>query len=548
MAAGADGAAAGGGGAGGAAASRRRPASAIASRAISAHQHAADHGSHATSGAAAAPPAAPAGRSRRAPAAASSGTRGRRPRPPAPGCPARASSTSTASSPTLRWGASRAGPACRPRSCRAGLPRRARSPAASSASTAGRASNRRGPKQVCSPVWQAGPGRRARASAACRRRSRTRSTRTSIVLPEVAPFCHSSSRDREWKCARPVARVASSASCVRPGHHQHVAAAGVLDDAGDQLPPARASDPDRQAARRHLPLHLVRSCDVPSWKIDAASAAEAPASSAAAMSAGPPAPPEAITGTRDRAADRPQQLEVVAAHACRRCRCWSPAARRRRARPPRRPRPPRRGRSAGGRRWRRPASRRCRRAASIATTTHWLPNRVGQLGDQLGPVERRGVDADLVGAGQQQLAGLADPDETPPPTHSGTSTGSAARSTARSSAAPVLVAGRDVQPHDLVGALRGVALGRVDRVAAVAQRLEVDALHQPAAADVQAGDDRAYAASHALQHPRGRSAPLFSGWNWTPAEPAATHHASAPRGRRSRSRAATTPIGRRRTA
>ena len=37
---------------------------------------------------------------------------------------------------------------------------------------------------------------------------------------------------------------------------------------------------------------------VPSWKIDAASAAEAPASSAAAMSAGRPAPPEAITGTR----------------------------------------------------------------------------------------------------------------------------------------------------------------------------------------------------------------------------------------------------------
>jgi hypothetical protein len=37
---------------------------------------------------------------------------------------------------------------------------------------------------------------------------------------------------------------------------------------------------------------------VPSWKIDAASAAEAPVSSAAVMSAGCPAPPEAITGTR----------------------------------------------------------------------------------------------------------------------------------------------------------------------------------------------------------------------------------------------------------
>ena len=35
---------------------------------------------------------------------------------------------------------------------------------------------------------------------------------TASTLPEVSPFFHSRPREREWKCAEPVARVAASAS------------------------------------------------------------------------------------------------------------------------------------------------------------------------------------------------------------------------------------------------------------------------------------------------------------------------------------------------
>ena len=44
----------------------------------------------------------------------------------------------------------------------------------------------------------------------------------------------------------------------------------------------------------------------------------------------------------------------------------------------------------------------------MATTTHWAPNSVGDLGDQLGPLDRGGVDRHLVGPGPQQAAGVVD--------------------------------------------------------------------------------------------------------------------------------------------
>ena len=49
--------------------------------------------------------------------------------------------------------------------------------------------------------------------------------------------------------------------------------------------------------------------------------------------------------------------------------------------------------------------------------------------------------------------------------------------------------GRDVEEHQLGGALRVVAGGGLDGVARVAQRHEAHALHDPAAVDVEAGDD-----------------------------------------------------------
>jgi hypothetical protein len=46
--------------------------------------------------------------------------------------------------------------------------------------------------------------------------------------------------------------------------------------------------------------------------------------------------------------------------------------------------------------------------ASIATTMHWLPNFSAASRTNSGPRHRRGVDRDLVGAGQQQAADILD--------------------------------------------------------------------------------------------------------------------------------------------
>ena len=51
------------------------------------------------------------------------------------------------------------------------------------------------------------------------------------------------------------------------------------------------------------------------------------------------------------------------------------------------------------------------------------------------------------------------------------------------------VAGADVEEDQLVGALLLVAARHLDRIAGVAQVEEVDALDDPAAVDVQTGDD-----------------------------------------------------------
>ena len=80
---------------------------------------------------------------------------------------------------------------------------------------------------------------------------------------------------------------------VHVGEHEHPAGVGVLDDARQER---AVGDAQRRIGRPHAATSCFTSATVasPSWKIDAASAACAPAASAAAMSAGPPAPPEAI--------------------------------------------------------------------------------------------------------------------------------------------------------------------------------------------------------------------------------------------------------------
>ena len=59
---------------------------------------------------------------------------------------------------------------------------------------------------------------------------------------------------------------------------------------------------------------------------------------------------------------------------------------------------------------------------------HLVAEPVGDLGDDLGPGDRGGVDADLVGAGSQQPVDVLGV-RTPPPTVSGMKTWSAVRPT-----------------------------------------------------------------------------------------------------------------------
>ena len=78
---------------------------------------------------------------------------------------------------------------------------------------------------------------------------------------------------------------------------------------------------------------------------------------------------------------------------------------------------------------------------------------------------------------------------TPPPTVSGMKTCSAVRRDHVVGRLAVAADGGDVQEGQLVGALRVVAPGQLDRVAGVAQADEVDALDHPPGVDVEAGDD-----------------------------------------------------------
>ena len=89
---------------------------------------------------------------------------------------------------------------------------------------------------------------------------------------------------------------------------------------------------------------------------------------------------------------------------------------------------------------------------------------------------------------------------TPPPTVSGTNARRAVRSTT-SSSVPRRSGGGDVEEHELVGALAGVALGQLGRIALVDEVDEARALDDAAIGDVEAGDDPA--AEHQDATPAG---------------------------------------------
>ena len=146
----------------------------------------------------------------------------------------------------------------------------------------------------------------------------------------------------------------------------------------------------RRIGRPHAATSCFTSATVasPSWKIDAASAACAPAASAAAMSAGPPAPPEAMTGTRTAAVTAAIRLEVVSGVAAvgvdARDEQLAGAALDRLARPLDRVAA---GGAAAGRGVRLPAAVRARRVDGHHDALGAEAG--GELRHELGPVERR---------------------------------------------------------------------------------------------------------------------------------------------------------------
>ena len=119
---------------------------------------------------------------------------------------------------------------------------------------------------------------------------------------------------------------------------------------------------------------------------------------------------------------------------------------------------------------------------------HLRTEPVGGLGDQLGPRDRRRVDADLVGSRAQQPVDVVDGAHPAPDGERDEDLlGRAGDDVVHRRA--VAAARRDVEEGQLVGALLAVAAGELDGVAGVPQVLEVDALDDPTVVDVEARDD-----------------------------------------------------------
>ena len=126
--------------------------------------------------------------------------------------------------------------------------------------------------------------------------------------------------------------------------------------------------------------------------------------------------------------------------------------------------------------------------ASIATTTHWLPNFSAAARTKRAVGDGGRIDRGLVGAGEQQVADVVERAHAAADRqrHEADFGGAAHDVDQR---AAVLVAGGDVEEAQFVGAGLVVGDGAFDRIAGVAQVDEIDALDDAAVLDVEAGDD-----------------------------------------------------------
>ena len=111
-----------------------------------------------------------------------------------------------------------------------------------------------------------------------------------------------------------------------------------------------------------------------------------------------------------------------------------------------------------------------------------------RLLDEGAPLDRRGVDRHLVGAGREQRADVLDRAHAAADGERHEAGFGRAPHHVEDGAA-VFVARGDVEEAQLVGAGRVIGDGRFDRIAGVAQIDEIDALDDAAVFHVEAGND-----------------------------------------------------------
>ncbi len=221
----------------------------------------------------------------------------------------------------------------------------------------------------------------------------------------------------------------------------------------------------------------------------AARTASAPASTAGGKSVAVPAPPGGDDGDRHGRADQPDQVEVeaglraVGVHRVEQDLAGAEVDRT--SRPLDRVEPRGLAAAVGGDLEARVGARGAARVER--EHEHLVAEAVGDLGDQLGPVDRRGVDGHLVGAGAQQPVDVVDPGDSPADGERDEDLLGGARHDLQGGRA-ALVGGGDVEEGQLVGALGVVLPGQLDRVAGVAQVAEVHPLDDAPGVDVEAGD------------------------------------------------------------
>ena len=111
-----------------------------------------------------------------------------------------------------------------------------------------------------------------------------------------------------------------------------------------------------------------------------------------------------------------------------------------------------------------------------------------QLGDELGPAHRRGIDADFVRAGVQDAARVVDAADAAAHRERDEDLAGGAGDHVDHGVAIVARSG-DVEEHQLVGTLLVVTCGEFHGISGVAQVDEVHAFDHTSGGDVEAGND-----------------------------------------------------------